>query len=132
MKNIFRGIAAIVVGILLGAILSIATDMVFEMSGLVPPIAARAANGSPTWFLIVAIVYRSIYTVLSCYAGALVAPNHHMRYAVALGIIAFAANLAGTIGMWSLGQHWYPISLTILAIPCAWLGGMWCLKTKHL
>jgi hypothetical protein len=50
-------------------------------------------------FLIAAIIYRSLYTVLSGYIGALIAPSHPMRYAVALGCIALLANLAGAIAM---------------------------------
>ena len=128
LKTILRGIAAILAGIVLGAILSILTDLAFEKTGLVPPVAEQMANGSPTWFLIAAIIYRSLYTVLSGYIGALIAPSHPMRYAVVLGCIALLANLAGAIAMWSLGQNWYPIILTILAFPCAYWGGSLFMK----
>ncbi len=123
MKHIVRSIGAILAGILVGAVLSIATDTILEQTGIIPSIAEQMANGSPTWFLILAIIYRTIYTVFSCYLGARLAPNYPMRHAIILGVIAFLANLGGTIGMWSLGQHWYPIILTILALPSALVGG---------
>ena len=123
MKTVLRGIAAIVAGVLIGAFLSILTDTILEQTGIVPSVADQMANGSPTWFLIAATIYRCFYTVLSGYLGAKIAPSHPMRYAIALGCIALLANFAGVIAMWSLGQNWYPIILTILALPCAWYGG---------
>lgn len=130
LTSILRGIAAILAGVVIGAVLSIITDTIFEKAGLVPSIADQMANGSPTWFLIAGIIYRSLYTVLSGYIGAWIAPSHPMRYALALGCIALAANFAGTVAMWSYGQNWYPIILTIFALPCAWWGGELYLKHK--
>ncbi|MDB4978112.1 MAG: hypothetical protein JWM56_298 [Candidatus Peribacteria bacterium] len=114
----------------LGAVLSTLTDSIFEHTGLVPGIAEQKAHGSPAWYLSLAIIYRSIYTVLSGWLSARLAPNNPMRYAIILGIIAVLANLGGTIAMWSIGQHWYPIILTVLAFPSAWLGGKLYVRRK--
>ena len=44
-----------------------------------------------------------------------------------LGIVGTAAGLAGMIATWSAGPEfgpkWYPIALTVLAIPSVWVGG---------
>ncbi len=123
-KHLLRAIAAIVVGIVSGAALSIATDALMEATGIFPPFSTQM-NGVllTTSQLILATIYRCIYTVLSCYLGALVAPSRPMRYAIALGIIATLANLGGLSMVPDPSQIWYPVTLAVLSLPCAWLGG---------
>lgn len=128
--KILQSIGAIFAGMLSGAVLSLATDTAIELSGLVPSFAQQFADGSPAWFLILAIVYRTIYTVLGGYISARLAPNRPMRHAVILGVIGIVANLAGTIAMLDHGQSWYPIALTILALPSTWVGGRMYIRNK--
>ena len=123
MITTYRSVAAIIFGIVAGAVLSILTDTILEQSGIAPSVADQLENGSPTWILILATVYRSIYTAVSGYLGAALAPSRPMRHAMILGGIAFVANLAGGIAMWEYGQHWYPAALAVLAIPSALYGG---------
>jgi hypothetical protein len=130
LHPLFKSIIAIIAGILVGAILSVATDAILENTGVFPSFADQQANGSPTWVLVVATVYRTIYTILSGYVGAKLAPSHPMRHATILGVIALLANLGGGIAMWKLGQHWYPMLLTVLALPSTWLGGKLYLHQK--
>lgn len=58
---------------------------------------------------------------------ALLAPTRPMRHALAGGVLGVLANLAGLIATWNagpqFGPHWYPIALTVLALPSAWAGG---------
>lgn len=122
--KIFRSIGVIFLGIAIGAILSVATDFILENTGVFPSFAEQQANGSPTWLLLWATLYRTIYTILGCYVAACLAPNHPMRHAMILGILGFIANIAGGIAMWHLGQHWYPIALAILSLGAGWVGGM--------
>lgn len=129
--TLLKSLGAILAGIIAGAVLSTVTDALIEATGIVPGLADQYANGSPSWFLILAIIYRSLYTVLSGYIGARLAPVYPIRHAVILGVIAVLANLGGTIAMWSHGQNWYPIALTILAFPSAWWGGKLFVKQKH-
>lgn len=125
MKNILRSIGAILAGIVSGAVLSVATDSFIEASGVVPSFADQFAHGSPAWFLALAIVYRSAYTVVGGYVGAALAPYHPMRHAMILGVLGVIANLAGGAAMLDHGQTWYPVALAALAFPSAWLGGRW-------
>jgi hypothetical protein len=46
-----------------------------------------------------------------------------MRHALVLGLAGLAANLAGAVTMRDFGPAWYPLVLTVLAVPTAWLGG---------
>ncbi len=76
---------------------------------------------------LVATAYRTIYGVLAGYIAARLAPDRPMQHALALGVIGVLASLGGTIATWNrgpeFGPKWYPITLIVLAIPCAWLGG---------
>jgi hypothetical protein len=55
-----------------------------------------------------------------------------MKHALVGVVIGFVVSLAGAIATWNGGQqfqtHWYPVALILLAIPCAWVGGMLRLK----
>ncbi len=50
-----------------------------------------------------------------------------MAHVLILGLMGLAANALGTVSTWNkgpaFGPHWYPITLTVLALPTAWLGG---------
>lgn len=77
--------------------------------------------------LLLATVYRTIYGVLSSYITARLAPQKPMAHVLILGLMGLAANALGTVSTWhngpAFGPHWYPIALTVLALPTAWLGG---------
>ena len=130
-KTILKGILAILAGLLSGIILSIGTDAILEATGVFPSFQDQV-NGEllTQQLLILATVYRCIYTGLSCYIGAKLAPSHPMRYSMSLGSAAFIANLAGLPMVANLSQLWYPIVLAILAVPCAWVGGK-CATRSH-
>jgi hypothetical protein len=50
-----------------------------------------------------------------------------MLHALVLGSLGFVASIVGAVATWnsvpSLGPHWYPIALIVLALPPAWAGG---------
>ncbi len=127
-KKIFQSIGALLAGMLLGALLSIGTDTILESTGIFPSLAEQQAMGSPTWLLLWATLYRTIYTFLGCALAARLAPSHPARHALILGVMGFVANIAGGIAMWNLGQHWYPIALAVLSLVCGWAGGLTSLK----
>jgi len=124
MKTILKSIGAALAGMIAGAILSVGTDTILETSGIFPSFADQQANGSPTWLLLWATLYRTIYTVIGCYITARLAPHHPLRHAVIVGCIGCIASIAGGLAMWHLGQHWYPIILGLLSLPAGWAGGM--------
>ncbi|MBI4096829.1 MAG: hypothetical protein HY428_00240 [Candidatus Levybacteria bacterium] len=78
-----------------------------------------------------ALLYRSVYTVIGGYITAVLAPNRPIRHVVILGTIGgFVAGTVGVIVGWNLSSHWYPIALALLAFPSVWLGGK--LRAAHL
>jgi hypothetical protein len=129
MKNPLRSVAAVLTGALVGILLSVATDAVLHTLGLLPG-TDKPANDP---VLLAATCYRTVYGVLGAWLTARIAPARPMRHVTALGALGLAASLFGAIYTWNkgpaFGPHWYPVTLTVLALPTAWLGGWLRLKT---
>lgn len=119
MKTI-KSIGAVLAGFLTVVILSIATDAVLESTGVFPP---PTGGLFVTWMLILAFVYRSLFTFLGGYVTASLAPNRPMRHVAVLGVLGTIGGIAGVIFGWNLSDHWYPILLAVTAFPFVWIGG---------
>jgi hypothetical protein len=123
-RQLGRSFLALVTGIIVGIVLSLGTDVLLHVVGLWPSLGQPMT--SP--MLLLATGYRTVYGVISSYITARLAPHTPMTHALALGMMGFFVNLIGAVTTWnkvpSLGPHWYPVALTLLAIPTAWLGGM--------
>ena len=123
MKNTGRSILAVLAGIVVGAALSIGTDIVLHAAGVFPPLGQPMADS----LLLLATAYRTIYSVLGAYITARLAPNRAMQHVLVLGALGLVVCLIGVVTTWNrvqeFGPHWYPIALTILALPQCWLGG---------
>jgi hypothetical protein len=117
--NTVKSIGAIVAGFVVVAALSIGVDFIFNYLN----IPSKSVVPTPTWFLILAFIYRSIFTVAGGYVTALVAPINKMRHVVVLGILGVLGGIAGVIGGWNLSDHWYPVALAISAFPLIYVGG---------
>ena len=124
-RRILRSIGAILAGMIVGIALSIGTDLAMHSIGVFPP-QDPAASGP--WLL--ATGYRTIYGILASYIAARLAPDRPMQHALLLGAIDFLVSVLGVIYSWNqgpeFGPHWYPITLVVLALPAAWLGGKLC------
>ena len=121
-KNTVKSIGAIIAGFLIVVILSVGTDVLVESIGILPPATQPEAytNGD----LLIALIYRTIYTIAAGYVTALLAPNSPMKHVMILGILGTLAGIGGIFASMSLptGQ-WYAIALAVLAYPSVWLGG---------
>jgi hypothetical protein len=51
-----------------------------------------------------------------------------MMHAIILGIIGVVLTIVGLIAMRDIPPRWYPISLIVLTMPAAWLGGKMAIK----
>jgi hypothetical protein len=118
-----RTVGAIIAGLVVGIVLTLATDAILHATGFFPPYDQVASNAS----LAVATFYRFIYGIVGSYVGARLAPDRPMWHAMFLGWLGVAASLAGAVLTWNrgpqYGPHWYPVSLIVLALPAAWIGG---------
>ncbi len=119
-QNTFKSIGAVLAGIVVGAVLSIGTDLALAALHVFPPLGSTAFL---PWMLAVALVYRCVYTFASGYLTAMLAPQRPMRHVIILGIVGILVSSAGVVAGWKLSEHWYPIALVVIALPCAWLGG---------
>jgi hypothetical protein len=73
-----------------------------------------------------ATVYRSLIGVLGCYFAARLSSARPMRSALALAYVGLGLSALGIMASLhkpELGPLWYPVALTILTLPSAWLGG---------
>ena len=120
--KMLKGIGAVLAGIVTIVVTHTATDYVLESLG----IFTKPDQGFHIiWMVVTATIYRCLYTVLGGYVTAAMAPNRAMFYVLILGLIGVVANIAGAIATIpkGIGPAWYPIALTVLALPCTWLGG---------
>lgn len=120
MSIFFRSVWAVLAGILVNVILSLATDTVLEKTGIFTP---PDQGFFITWMIVVAFSYRLLYTFLGGYVTAWLSPSRPMRHVIYLGTIGTILSIAGIFVAWDLSQHWYPIALAVTAFPVTWMGG---------
>jgi hypothetical protein len=123
-RRLVRSTAAVAVGFIAVAVLSLATDQVLHVFEVYPP-WGEPMHDQGLNFL--ALSYRILYTILGGYITARLAPQRPMRHVFVLGILGLITGSAGAIvaiSMADLGPNWYPIALAVTGFPCVWLGGM--------
>jgi hypothetical protein len=121
-RKIGRSIGAILAGFIAVVILSIGTDLLLHAIGILPRLGDQVTDS----LLLVATVYRTIYSVLGSYITAWLAPDRPMKHALVGGVVGFMIGTVGAVATWNgagMGHHWYSIALAVLALPCAWVGG---------
>ena len=122
-KNTLKSIGAVVLGALVGILLSTGSDAMMRLMGFF------TGGGPPTGDgpFAVATIYRTVYGVAGAYIAARLAPDRPLMHALILGFLGFIASTVGAVVMWnklpSIGPKWYAIVLIVLAIPTAWAGG---------
>jgi hypothetical protein len=114
-----RSAGAVVAGFATVVVLSMGTDAVLHSTGIYPPLDQPQG----AWTLVVALIYRTAFTIAGGYVTAALAPRNALRHAVLLGAIGTLFGALGAVSMWSYGEHWYPIALTVLALPSTTFGG---------
>jgi hypothetical protein len=123
MIRILKSIGAVLAGLLVGAVLSLGTDVVLHAARVFPPWDQPASDA----LLLLATAYRTIYSVAGSYITARLAPNRPMLHALVLGALGLAVSIVGAAVTWNkgpaFGPHWYPVALVVLAMPQCWVGG---------
>jgi hypothetical protein len=120
IMNKTKSIGAVLLGFITVFVLSILTDLVLHKAGLMP-----YGTGLGTGWLLIALAYRTAFTILGGYITAKLAPQNPMKHAIILGCIGMVAGTIGAIMMSDLGPAWYAWGLVVLAVPSTWLGGKW-------
>jgi len=126
-RRIGRSALALLTGIVIGIVLSTATDFGLHAIGLTPSPKDRW----PDDLLVLATTYRCIYGILASYVIARLAPNRPMGHALVAGALGMIVSTLGAIAAWktTVGQHWYPVALALTALPTAWIGAkLWLIQ----
>jgi hypothetical protein len=126
-KTIFRSIRAILSGFVLGAILSIGTDFLFDKLGIM---SMENFKQTSLFVILIVIVYRFTFNVIGCYLTAKLAPNNPMKHVVIIGIIGTILSTLGSFAMWDKAIPLYNIVIILISLPSAWLGGQLFLKKQ--
>jgi len=66
-----------------------------------------------------------VFGVFGCYVAARLAPARPLAHALVLGGIGVVLSTIGAVGMWEAGPAWYSLAIIGIALPSAWLGGVW-------
>jgi len=119
--SIWRSVGAIFAGIVVGIVLTLGSDALLRAAGVFTPLGQSMSSG----LLLIATAYRTVYGIIGGYITARLAPFKPMAHALVGGFMGLAANALGAIATWNqnLGPHWYPLALTVLALPAACAGG---------
>lgn len=119
MNSSLKSILAVIAGFLTVAVFSIVTDQILHATGIMPRLMMI-----PTDDAILALAYRSAYTVLGGFVTAKLAPQNGMKHVWILAGIGLLGGLAGALGMPpEYGPKWYAWAIAIEAVPLVWLGG---------
>ena len=122
-RRTLRSIGAVLAGLLAVVVLDTGIDAVMHATGVYPPWGQPMAGA----LFLLAMAYRMVDGIAGGYIAARLAPSRPMRHALILGAIGVVLSTAGAVATWNegpkFGPHWYPLSLAVFALPCAWLGG---------
>jgi hypothetical protein len=91
---------------------------VLESTGILPSGALY-----DTGLLLLATLYRSIFSVIGCYVAARLAAERPLRHALVLGGVGVVISVVGGIVGRDLAPAWYSLGLAAAALPMAWCGG---------
>src|SRR5438876_11888663 len=95
-------------------------DIILHATGVFPPMNQPINNA----LALLATSYRIAISVGGAWLTARLAPEKPMKHAIILGCVGVVLGLVGVVATWNLGlgPRWYPIALTVLAIPQCWAG----------
>ncbi|MDB6019150.1 MAG: hypothetical protein JWR19_3639 [Pedosphaera sp.] len=101
--KILKSIGSVLGGIFVGAVLTVATNIVLHLTGVFPPL------GQPTGdaLLLLATAYRIPFNTVGSYVVARLAPDRPMQHALASGVVGVVVCSVGAVVTWDkgLGSH---------------------------
>jgi hypothetical protein len=123
MRSLWKSTLAILAGFIVVVALSLGTDQLFHVLDVYPPWSEPMNDVGDN---LLALLYRCIYGVIGSYITARCAPHRPMLHVWIGAMIGFVLSMGGIIAAlnMNLGPVWYPVAITLTALPCAWLGGI--------
>ena len=116
-----KSIWAVVAGVLVIVVVTTLVDLLLHAIGVFPPMDQPLDDR----LALLATSYRIVISIGGAWLTARLAPDAPMKHALILGIVGTILGLVGLAATWNrgLGPRWYPVALTLLAIPQCWVGG---------
>jgi hypothetical protein len=111
-RSLGAGAAGIAVNLL-----AVPIDLGLHAAGLMP---MGAAMGDGHYAL--AFAYRAILAVAGAWVTFRLAPCRPWLHVWILAGLGALVSALGAAAQWSLGHHWYPLSLIVLCVPASWAG----------
>lgn len=122
MSTKMRSVRAVITGLAIIAATSHGMDALLQARGIFPAFGDAMSDAQ----FALAAVYRSMFGIFGCYLTARLAPHRPLFHALILGGIGTVISALGVIATLTqgadLGPLWYASSLTLSALPSAWLG----------
>lgn len=118
--RLLRSILAVLAGMIAIIVLSIATDILLHSLNVYPPWGEPMFD---TRLCLLALSYRSLFTVAGGYLTARLAPHSPVRHAIILGAIGLVLGTLGGIAARDMGPIWFTIAIPTTGFFFAWLGG---------
>ncbi len=117
----WKSVWSVVAGVLFIIIVTTLVDIVLHAVSVFPPMDQPLDDR----LSLLATSYRIVIGVGGAWLTARLAPGKPMTHAMILGGVGVLLGLVGVVATWNLGlgPRWYPIALTVLAIPQCWAGG---------
>lgn len=117
---IFKSIGAVLAGIAINVVLTLATDLSFSAAGVFP---AFGTGFYVTWMVTLALAYRTLYAGVGGYLVARLAPRAPMKHVIWLMTIGGVVGTLSVFGGWHMFPHWYLIAIVIGSVLATWIGG---------
>ena len=116
-----RSLLAIGAGLAVIIVATTLVDIALHVSGVFPPMDVPINDAQS----LLATAYRLVISIAGAWLTARLAPDKPMRHAMLLGYVGTVLGALGVAATWDkgLGPAWYPIALTVLAVPQCWVGG---------
>lgn len=129
-RRLGRSFLAIFSGFVAVVVLSLGTDQLLHVLDVYPPWGQPMNDIGDN---LLALSYRCVYGVVGSYVTARFAPRAPMVHVWIGAGIGFVLSIGGIVAAsnMNLGPLWYPVALTLTALPCAWLGGFLFCRTQQ-
>ena len=129
MKPLFRNIIAVIAGWLIGSAVNMSFitlgHSIYPIEGLDPNDMEAFAQVMPTLepkYFIFPFIAHALGTLVGAIIAALIAANHKMKFALAIGVLFLLGGIAVNIML--PGPLWFTVlDIVVAYIPMAFIGG---------
>lgn len=129
MKPLFRNIIAVIAGWLIGSAVNMGFitlgHSIYPIEGLDPNDMEAFAQVMPTLepkYFIFPFIAHALGTLVGAIIAALIAANHKMKFALAIGVLFLLGGIAVNIML--PGPLWFTVlDIVVAYIPMAFIGG---------